>query len=88
MPERKQQRHLLGGTKSADGGRVKDASREAVAPFAPSLTRPPAADTLKPAKSRLTTKTVAHASPVTFIPSTACAAANRAIGTRKGEHDT
>ena len=29
-----------------------------------------------------------HASPAAALPSAACAAARRAIGTRKGEHET
>ena len=59
MPELSASRALHGGTKSADGGRVKADSRVSGGAKAPALTRTSAADTLKTRKSPLTAKTVA-----------------------------
>jgi hypothetical protein len=60
MPESKASRRLHGGAKSASIARVKADSRDSGGAFAPALTRTMDADTIKPRKSRLTVKTVAH----------------------------
>ena len=68
MHELKDRRRLHGGTRSADGGRVKAASRASGGAKAPALTRPTAADTLKQGKSNLTDKTVAHSAAIFSAP--------------------
>ena len=60
MPELSGRRRLHGGTASASGGRVKAVSRASGGAKAPALTRTSDADTLKPRKSILTPKSVAH----------------------------
>ena len=64
MPESKAFRGLHGGARSATVARVKAASRDSGGALAPALTRTTDADTIKPRKSRLTAKTVAHPSPL------------------------
>jgi len=64
MPELTARHRLHGGTKSASDAPVKAVSRASGGAPAPALTRASDADTLKPRKSTLTSKTVAYPRPL------------------------